>query len=240
MSHDDPPRLLDDPATPDAVRAAMKSLEASAPPYDAAIVARTSARVATLSAKSALWTKLAAVTLVLAAAIPAARWLNHNARPAPSCSPAAREPSRSISLAPAAPSAPTSAPVIVASQPTSAPVIAAGQPSGAPLLTTVTPARARSSALVASPAPLERDLLADAQRALERDRDPQRALDLIREHRRRYARSQLDEERSYLALRAYARLSDQPALARAGAAFLQRFPRSIYAPAARRLLGASP
>ncbi|MFO0557831.1 MAG: hypothetical protein U0269_37630 [Polyangiales bacterium] len=234
MSHEDPPRLLDDPATPDAVRAAMKSFEAASPAYDAATVARTSARIATLSAKSALWTKLAAVTLLLAAAIPAARWLGRGAQPTPTPShapvpleraPAIAAPSR------AEPPAPQLAHAIAASPPAEP----SAQPSG-----TVAPPRARATAVAASPAPLERDLLADAQRALERDRDPQRALDLIREHRRRYARSQLDEERSYLALRAYARLSDHAALSRAGTSFLQRFPRSIYAPAARRLLGASP
>lgn len=240
MSHEDPPRLLDEPSLSASERAALGSFEAPAPPYEPAIAARTSARVAALGVKSAAWTKIIAVSVLVAAAIPAARWLA-----SPSTERTTAAPTRSSLTPPTSPSRATATHTQSASQSPAVPPAtdrASPAPSESPQRApSATPAtNTRSRATSATPAPLERDLLADAQRSLEREHDAHRALDLIREHRRRFARSPLEEERSYLALRAYARLDDRGALTRAGEAFLRRFPQSIYAPAARRLVGASP
>ncbi len=229
MTEPDPPRLLDDPSTPDEIRAALRSFEQLAPPYDPSIAARSAARAASIGATAGatpLVKIIALSALVLAVALPAAKVLRdrHTRVPAP------RSIASTSGAAIAAPVAATTA------QPAPVAVTALAPPEAVP----PTPSRPRSSPPPTVSARAERDLLADAQRALERDGDARRALSLVSEHRRRFSRSQLDEERQYLALRAYARLGDRASLEREGALFLQRFSSSIYGSAARRLLGARP
>jgi hypothetical protein len=228
MTEPDPPRLLDDPSTPDEIRAALRLFEQPAPPYDPSIAARSAARAASIgvTAGSTPIVKIIALSaLVLAVALPAAKVLRDRHTRVPA--------QRSIASSGAAIAAPVPA---TTAQPAPVASPALAPPEAVP----PTPSRPRSSPPPTVSARAERDLLADAQRALERDGDARRALSLVSEHRRRFSRSQLDEERQYLALRAYARLGDRASLEREGALFLQRFSSSIYGSAARRLLGARP
>ncbi len=232
MSEQDPPRLLDDPSTEAPVRAALESLDAAPPPYDALVAARVAARVAAAPVAVAPWVKAAVVSvLALSLAVPATRYARAR-RAAPAVTSATQTtPTRPVDVA--------------ESQRNQRPLelVAENLPPALEPRSVASTPRVRalpSAARSVESERVERDLLADAQRALERDHDPQRALSLVAEHRRRFARSPLDEERSYLALRAHARLGERAAIERVGAAFLQRFPTSIYASAARRLLGSAP
>jgi hypothetical protein len=229
MTEPDPPRLLDDPSTPDDVRAALRSFEQPAPPYDPSIAARSAARVAAIGVTAGVTplVKIIALSaLALAVALPAAKLLRDRRAIVSSQPPVTR-----VAVAPVAAR-------VAATTPDPAP---AAQPAlAAPASVAPPPSRPRSSPPPTVSARAERDLLADAQRALERDGDARRALSLVSEHRHRFSRSPLDEERHYLALRAYARLGDRASLEREGALFLQRFSGSIYGSAARRLLGARP
>lgn len=242
MSEQDPPRMLDDLSIDAPTRDALRSLAEPAPPYDPATASRVGALIAARTATS--WLSIAvvgALALGVAAVPLAARWARAgrarvdgapHASPVATIAPNANANANARTDA----SAPRAEP-----PPLAVPDERAPSAARSPASTTGPNARAASTpAARAAHERVERDLLADAQRALERDADPRRALSLLAEHRRRFERSPLDEERSYLALRAYARLGDRAALERSGSVFLRRFASSIYAPAARRLLGSAP
>ncbi|MDP3277587.1 MAG: hypothetical protein Q8Q09_20540 [Deltaproteobacteria bacterium] len=228
MSEQDPPRLREISGPHDALRELICSAP-EPPAFGAAAQARTLAAVHTATAASApvvataLWTKVVAVALVGTLAALGWRWRKTPSAPTPSHAAIATvsPPALTVPNVPQALTAPTPTP-------TPTPTPAALMP--APLRTnTDSPSRVS-----------ERDLLAEAQRALERDNAPTRALTLLAEHRRRFARSTLDEERRVLTLRAYTRAENVPAARRTAEDFLRRYPQSLYGSAVRRWIEGHP
>jgi hypothetical protein len=256
MSDEEPLRMVDDSATSSELRALLQSTP-EPPPFDAAAQARTLQAItaatgagAALSAaplSSSWWLKGTLVVLVGVVSVgvpwaiakraererasahtvsaPVSHSANHPVNPPVN-------PTVTVGAGAVGPAA-TAAPAPSVTVPREA-----SSPSSA-----MVPSRESSRAVTRDAdvhARDERDLLADAQRALERDADPARALSLLAEHRRRFARSPLDEERAYLAVRAHVRAGNAPEARRAASAFLSRYPRSLYAGAARRLVGSPP
>ncbi|MBL8677877.1 MAG: hypothetical protein JNK05_01830 [Myxococcales bacterium] len=231
MTDRDPVRLVDDPSTPDAVRDALSAVDAP-PAYDAAAAARAvelaAVKAAGTAAAVAPWTKVALVLVVGATAVTATYTATRSARQRPSVTSVDQgrrvEPRPSIE-----PQGERSAPVVFATSDASA---LSSDASAVRIAAASRPTRVGPSGSAAE----ERDLLAEAQRALERESDARRAVALVAQHRRRFSRSALEEERSYLEFRARVRLGDAAEARRVGSAFVARFGGGIYGGPARRLL----
>jgi hypothetical protein len=248
MSAEDPPRLVDEAGDRDPIRAALRHA-ATPPPFDPATRGRVLAKVTAEAARPGLaagplWMK-AALALVVSLSVAAGL----AARRAPSAPIAARaEPrlrSSETSTEDAGPSSATGAVTMAGAERARervAPPLAPRRSAESPEVR-VSVGRApraaieRTSAANARLAGLERDLLEQAQRALEREGDAGRALSLLGEHRRRFPRSPLEEERAYLTLRSRLRAGDVDGARALAQAFLRSFPASLYASAARRIAG---
>jgi hypothetical protein len=249
MSDVDPPRLLDDPSVSASARAALAATPPP-PPLDPLTSARVFARVTAPAASAgilggtlALKTSLALAALV---ALSLTAWrVRRPSAPASVLAPPARSVV-TVALPESIVQHPNTAPGAIAmdSARDAGSLRAAPRRGSGPsdVRATLVPARTSS---VDHPATApranspERVLLEQAQRALERDGDPARALSLLDEHRRRFARSPLEEERAYLTLRARHRAGDLEGARGLAAEFVRRHPMSLYAPAARRIAGAS-
>lgn len=234
MAHDLPPvRFASDPNASSSLRSLMEEARANVPDpatldrfaarLDASLAANVpppeidlshlEAPVAATGPTSSLLLKLAG-TVALAGAIAGTA---HVVSSLQNTAPSTRPPTT------------TSAPMVVEAAPT-----LDTQPSAVPLQDTtpesaVEPAVPRPRAAAAVRSTMSETSLLDSARSLL-SRDPQRALQLTREHALRFPKGNLIQEREVIAIEALRRLGKHDAARKRGAEFGQSFPDSAHQP----------
>jgi hypothetical protein len=187
-----------------------------------AATAAASSGAAALLAKPLV---LAVTTFVLGAGAGALLHARLGGAPPPLPAPAAP-----LAAAPAAPeSQPVAAPV--ASPSCSSAASAPSPPCNCPAPRAAPPSTQTRDADLAA----ERALLETARTALDR-RDLGQALAIVESHARTYPRGRLVEEREALAVQALLLDARYDQVRRRGAAFLKRYPRSLFGPAVEEAL----
>lgn len=218
---EDPPRLLDSPDEPLALREALR--EAQADLGSPAQVARVAGRLGPLlgAAVPAGGTAASVSGVVKASALALAAfvvggsvWLVSGARPAPS--------------APTAPAVEKRVPPALAAPPAAPAVSEPSEPVELPApAASATPSSLPQKVLPPA-GPSEADLLEEARSALARD--PARALARANQTAARYPRGVLVQEREVIAIQALRRLGRDAEAERRARAFAKAFPGSAFQP----------